>query len=159
MSAIVDPKVGMDPIAPAHEDVVPGVGTGIIGLMPPLSISVAPSGIVLFVSAELVVASGIESGDAIPLCVMLALDAQLDVTPPPSKVEFVVGDAMPVPESPEDESVLPQFELAGLKPPGSISVAPNGMPVPEDVVIPGKPSGDVLPIAEPVTKVFGAVWA
>jgi hypothetical protein len=38
-----------------------------------------------------------------------------------------------------------------LNPPGSISVAPSGMPVPPDPFEPGMPSGDVIPTAGFIT--------
>jgi hypothetical protein len=40
-----------------------------------------------------------------------------------------------------------------LRPPGSISVAPSGIPVPLDPIEPGTPSGDVGPIAGVVVEV------
>jgi hypothetical protein len=43
----------------------------------------------------------------------------------------------------------------GLSPPGSISVAPNGMPVPLAPDAPGTPRGDVVPIPD----VEGGLWA
>jgi hypothetical protein len=44
---------------------------------------------------------------------------------------------------------------SGLNPPGSISVAPSGKPVPADELEPSKPSGDVTPIPGMVV----ALWA
>jgi hypothetical protein len=69
------------------------------------------------------------------------------------------------PESPEYEEPLAlQLELAvELSPPGSISVAPSGMPVPlfdpVDVLEPSIPSGDVAPIAEPMVEVLVGLCA
>ena len=152
---------------PAHGDVIVfGIGTPISGLTPPLSISVAPSGIVPPFSVVLEVVPDVDSGEATPVEVML-LDPQtgvefidpVELNPLPSKVEFVLPDVDVIPdpldpESPEYEAPLAlQFELAvGLRPPGSISVAPSGMPVPPfdpvDVLEPSMPSGDVAPMAE-----------
>jgi hypothetical protein len=163
-------------IEPAHGDVIVfGIGTPISGLMPPLSISVAPSGIVPPFSVVLEVVPDVDSGEATPVEVML-LEPQTEVelidpvelNPVPSKVEFVLPDVDVIPdpldpESPEAPLAL-QFELAvGLRPPGSISVAPNGMPVPlfdpVDVVKPSIPSGDVAPIAEPVAELLAGLCA
>jgi len=158
-------------VEPVHGDVIVlGIGTPISGLTPPLSISVAPSGIVPPFSVVLEVVPDVDSGEATPVEVML-LNPQTEVElidpialdPPPSKVELVLPDIDVIPdpfdpESPEYEAPLVlQFELAvGLRPPGSISVAPNGMPVPlfdpVDVVEPSIPSGDVAPIAEPILE-------
>jgi hypothetical protein len=81
----------------------------------------------------------------------------VELNPLPSKVEFVPDiEVIPDPLDPESpEPLALQFELAvGLRPPGSISVAPNGMPVPPfdpvDVLEPSMPSGDVAPMAEPM---------
>jgi hypothetical protein len=154
---------------PAHGDVIVfGNGTPISGLTPPLSISVAPSGIVPPFSVVLEVVPDVDSGEATPVEVML-LDPQtevelidpLELNPLPSKVEFVLPDVVVIPdpldpESPENEEPLAlQVELAvELRPPGSISVAPSGMPVPlfdpVDTLEPSMPSGDVAPIAEPM---------
>jgi hypothetical protein len=126
------------------------------GLIPPLSISVAPRGIVPM-RFDPAVDPGLDNGDAVPLEDNV-VDGQLELEeanpvaldPPPSKVELVpdmleplVPDMLRV-EEPADE----QFALeAGLKPPGSISVAPNGTPVPLAPLDPGMPSGDVALIA------------
>src|SRR5205823_6248400 len=62
----------------------------------------------------------------------------VELEPPPSKMELV-----------PDIDVMPelQLELTGLRPPGSISVAPSGMPVPDPVapLEPSMPSGEVAP--------------
>jgi hypothetical protein len=103
-------------------------------------------------------------------------DAQTEVivepNPPPSKVEPMPGvDAIPdplnpvrpedIPENAVDPFVL-QFETgAGLKPPGSISVAPRGIPVglfdPLGALEPGTPSGDVAPM--PPLVIGLCAWA
>jgi hypothetical protein len=164
-------------VEPVHGDVIVlGIGTPISGLTPPSSISVAPSGIVPPFSVVLEVVPDVDSGEATPVEVML-LDPQTEVelidpvelNPLPSKVEFVpdievIPDPLD-PESPEYEAPLAlQFELAvGLNPPGSISVAPNGMPVPPfdpvDVLEPSMPSGDVAPMAEPVAGMLVGLCA
>lgn len=137
-------------VDPGHGVVVLfGPGTAISGLTPPLSISVAPSGIVPpFRFDPLIV--GVDSGEAVPAVDKLD-DAAVQpvetvepaaLNPPPSNVELPLVPAIPDTEVPVGEQ--PPF-AAGLKPPGSISVAPNGMPVPLDAL---EPSGDVLPIAE-----------
>lgn len=108
-----------------------GGDTVIKGLTPPLSISVAPRGIVLPAWLNPEFDPDVESGEAVPVEDTVG-DAQLDVEatdpaglyPPPSNVEFVSLTLEPL-------LVDEQFALgAGLKPPGLISVAPNGMPVP-----------------------------
>jgi hypothetical protein len=96
-------------------------------------------------------------------------DVQLDAsepalaTPPPSNVEpDVVEVAELVPEIPFVVDMLPRIEgsvgthdVAGLKPPGSISVAPSGTPVPVAALEPRIPSGDVAPMPGRVV----ALWA
>jgi hypothetical protein len=149
------------------------------GLTPALSISVEPSGIVppFNVKFEFVVVD--ESGVAVPLDVALLADALVEAqaevivepNPPPSKTEPATGvEAIPDPLDPvipEDipENVDPlalQFEIgAGLRPPGSISVAPSGMPVPPfDPVAtlePSMPSGEVAP--RPDVVIALCAWA
>src|SRR4051812_12738674 len=114
-----------------------GAGTAIIGLKPPLSSEVAPSGMVP--PARLVDAP--DSGEAMPVVVTFGMfgvtDVQFDVSanPPPSNVEPEVGEVVPeiplIVEVPPVVDVLPRIdgsagtrEVAGLRPPGSISVAP-----------------------------------
>jgi hypothetical protein len=149
------PAVVLIVTEPAHGAVTVGAGTVSIGLMPMLLSSVAPSGIVPPLSVKVEPDPGVDSGDAVPLDETVGEEAQLDidvaeaVDPPPSKVEFVAADdPVPetlVPESPEELAL--QFGLgAGLKPPGSTSVAPSGRPVPLAPVAPSVPSGDVTPI-------------
>jgi hypothetical protein len=138
----------------------------IIGLMPGPPISVEPSGIDPPLTVVPAPMPGVDSGDAMPLvespCDGVAQDFEeaAAVDPPPSNVELVVVEdpVAPAPMVPapmvlepmvppligEDGSVAKQFALgAGLKPPGSIPVAPRGMPVPVDVDAPGTPSGEV----------------
>lgn len=160
----MEPIVALEVLAvePAHDEVeVLGIGTVIIGLIPALSISVEPSGIVPPFSVALEVVPGFTSGEAVPVEVTFVADEQ--AKPPPSNVEFVpdiVEDPLG-PDIPEDEDP-PELQVetgAGLKPPGSISVAPSGMPVPEldpvDEFVPSIPSGEVAPIPDvPVT-----LWA
>jgi hypothetical protein len=143
----------------------------IIGLMPAPPSSVDPRGIAPPFSVVPTPVPGVDSGEAMPLvespCDGVAQDVEVAeaVDPPPSNVELVVVED-PVAPAPmvlepmvlepmvlepmvppligEDGSVAKQFALgAGLKPPGSIPVAPRGMPVPVDVDAPGTPSGEV----------------
>jgi hypothetical protein len=171
-------------VAPAHHGIEPlDIGTVINGLTPALSISVEPSGIVPPFSVKFEFVPIVESGDAVPVDVAMLTDAPGDAqtevvvepNPPPSKVEPIV-DVEPVepmpdaldPVMPEDipeNAVNPlvlQFETgAGLKPPGSISVAPRGIPVglfdPLDALEPGTPSGEVAPI--PGLVIVLCAWA
>jgi hypothetical protein len=157
-------------VAPAHDGSEPlDMGTMINGLTPPLLISVEPSGIAPPFKVKFEFVPIVESGDAVPVDVAVLTDAPGDAqaevvvepNPPPSKVEPMVGveprpDALD-PVMPEDIPELAanplalQFESgAGLKPPGSISVAPSGIPVglfdPLGALEPGTPSGDVAPM-------------
>ena len=133
--------------------VVLGIGTEIIGLRPPPSSSDAPSGIGPPLRV-LDVVPGVENGEAVPPGETAADDAQavdpadpaspvdvdspadpLAVIPPASNMEPVpmVDDVTPppVPAIPEfaDPSVLQPNADNGLRPPGSIAVAPSGTPV------------------------------
>jgi hypothetical protein len=145
------------------------MGTMINGLTPPLLISVEPSGIAPPFKVKFEFVPIVESGDVVPVDVAVLTDAPGDAqaevvvepNPPPSKVEPMVGveprpDALD-PVMPEDIPELAanplalQFESgAGLKPPGSISVAPSGIPVglfdQLGALEPGTPSGDVAPM-------------
>jgi hypothetical protein len=179
MPVLVEPidAVEVFVVEPVHGDVIVlGIGTPISGLTPPLSISVAPSGIVPPFSVRPGFVPAIDSGEAEPLELRLFVDVQLDIeltepvelNPPPSKLEFVPDiEAIPDPldpESPELALLALQFELAvGLRPPGSISVAPNGMPVPPfdpvDTLEPSMPSGDVAPMAEPTAGMLVGLCA
>lgn len=157
-------------VAPAHDGIkLLVIGTVINGLTPALSISVEPSGIAPPFSVKFELVPIVESGDAVPVDVAVLTDAPGDAqtevvvepNPPPSKVEPMV-DVEPMPDPfnpvmPEDipelavNPLVLQFESgAGLKPPGSISVAPSGIPVglfdPLDALEPGTPSGDVAPM-------------
>ena len=162
--------------APAHDGIkLLVIGTVMSGLTPALSISVEPSGIAPPFSVKFELVPIVESGDAVPVDVAVLTDAPGDAqtevvvepNPPPSKVEPMVEvvptpDVEPMPDAldpimPEDVPELAvnplvlQFESgAGLKPPGSISVAPSGIPVglfdPLDALEPGTPSGDVAPM-------------
>jgi hypothetical protein len=154
-----------------------GAGMPINGLIPTLFISVAPRGITPPSSLAVEFASGFESGDAVPNGETTPDDAEeqlfevvAEAVPPPSNDDVVPvvpmaappaipaePAAMPVeePAIPIEEEVVPmQLELldigpmgVGPMPPGSISVAPSGIPVGEpDAVEPGIPSGDVSPM-------------
>jgi len=162
------PKPDSPVVDPAHGVVrLFGAGTPIIGLTPALPSSNAPSGIVPPLSCGRpmldVPAPDVDWGEAVPkLDGVVALgQPPVDVTPeavplspPPSKEEPEPSD-MPLPiaelEPPVVASVVQTEALfmvllgAGLKPPGSISVAPSGIPVPL-AVEPRTPSGEVAPI-------------
>ena len=167
-------------VAPAHDgSKLLGIGTVINGLTPPLSISVEPSGIVPPFKLKFEFTPIVESGGAVPFDVAVLADppgeAQTEVVvepkPPPSKVEPVPGiEPMPdalEPAMPEDipefaDPPVLQFESgAGLKPPGSISVAPSGIPEalfdPLNALEPIIPSGDVAPMGALV--VAFCAWA
>jgi hypothetical protein len=168
-------------VAPAHDGTkLLVIGTVINGLTPALSISVEPSGIAPPFSVKFELVPIVESGDAVPVDVAVLIDAPGDAqtefivepNPPPSKVEPMPGvDAIPDPLNPVMPEDIPelavnplvlQFESgAGLKPPGSISVAPRGIPVglfdPLDALEPGTPSGDVAPI--PGMVIVLCAWA
>lgn len=151
-------------VAPAHDGIkLLVIGTVINGLTPALSISVEPSGIAPPFSVKFELVPIVESGDAVPVDVAVLTDAPGDAqtevvvepNPPPSKVEPMPDALDPImPEDIPELAVNPlvlQFESgAGLKPPGSISVAPSGIPVglfdPLDALEPGTPSGDVAPM-------------
>jgi hypothetical protein len=146
-------------VSPPHGDgdVMPGGGTVIIGLTPPLSSSVESSGIAPPLSLALAFDPSVDSDEAVPLIAGAGERTHADVaepaaaTPPPSKV--VVAPVVPVvpfvsddipPDMPSGETFGLHVEpCTGLKPPGLISVAPSGMPVPLDPIEPGMPSGDV----------------
>jgi hypothetical protein len=166
MPALVEPITApeLPVVEPAHDGIEPlDIGTVISGLRPALSISVEPSGIVppFNVKFEFVVVD--ESDEAVPLDIALLADALVDaqaevmveLNPPPSKTDPATGiEAIPDPLNPAipefEDSVVLQFETGGgLKPPGSISVAPSGIPVglfdPAGALEPSTPSGDVTP--------------
>jgi hypothetical protein len=155
---LVGPVDELEPaivIEPVHGVALLGTGTVIMGLTPPLSISVAPSGIMPPLSIELELLPGFDSGEAVPprdsVCEEVQLDVEVvdgtAVNPPPSNVE-VAPIVIPVPEAFIPDSPELQFTVTvGLTPPGSISVAPSGMPVPLDPLGPSVPSGEVAPIA------------
>src|SRR6516165_4849367 len=148
------------------------IGVVISGLTPALSISVEPSGIVPPFNVKFEFVPIEESGDAKPPDVALLADplvespaeVVIELKPPPSKTEPLTGVEVPDPLSPVVPPSIPeyaanplvlQFEIgAGLKPLGSISVAPSGIPVvlfdPPDALEPSTPSGklasgDVIP--------------
>ena len=175
MPALIEPIV----VEPMHDGIrLLDIGAVISGLTPALSISVEPSGIVppFNVKFEFV------PGDAKPPDVALLADALVEAqaevvvetNPPPSKAEPTAVEAIPDPLSPITPEDIPeyaadplalQFEVgAGLKPPGSISVAPSGIPVVllPDALGPSIPSGDVanedvVPMPAPVIAL--CAWA
>jgi hypothetical protein len=141
------------------------IGVVISGLMPALSISVEPSGIVPSFDVKFEFVPIEDGGDATPLDVAPAdalVEAQAEVmagpNPPPSKAEPTGVETIPDPLSPVIPEDIPEYAAdplvlqfaigAGLKPPGSISVAPSGIPVvlfdPPDALEPSIPSGDVV---------------
>jgi hypothetical protein len=160
---VVDPTQGEVELS-----VGAGPGAGSIGLMPALPSSVAPSGTVPIPSVDPAVVPEV-NGFCVPDTVapdgtelhapdMPALPPpncpDMPTLPPPSKVELdpavpeppIPGVALPVTDVP----FVPQREVPavepngpGLRPPGSSSVEPKGMPTwPTDPA----PSGDVVPI-------------
>ncbi|MCK1478227.1 hypothetical protein ABIB06_002099 [Bradyrhizobium sp. LB8.2] len=152
-----------------HGDVVPGMvepyvivevlGSGTVtnGLTPVLPVSVAPSGIELPMTDPLELAPGVDEPVA-----PADDEVQPEVisNPPPSKVvpAAVIDVVLFVPEDCEPvEPLAPQDGVgAGLRPPGSISVDPSGLPetvVPLVPFVPNTPSGEVAPIAEGLTEV------
>jgi hypothetical protein len=166
-------------IAPTHGVVVMlGAGTPINELIPALLISVAPRGIVPPLSVVVVLAPGFDRGDAVPVDETTPDDGEeqpfeitVEPMPPPSNddvIPVVPDEAPAVPEEeeeeeevlpavPEEDVVVPmQLELldigpigVGPMPPGSIAVAPSGIPVEKldpCEVVPGIPSGDVIPM-------------
>jgi hypothetical protein len=146
----------------------------ISGLTPGLSISVEPSGIVPPFNVKFEFVPIEESGDARPLDAALLADALVEAqaevvvepNPPPAKAE---PTSIPDPLDPVIPKDIPEYAAgplvlqieigAGLKPPGSISVAPSGIPVvlfdPPDALEPSIPSrdvasGDVVPMPAPI---------
>ena len=180
MPALIEP-IAAPVVEPMHDGIrLLDIGAVISGLTPALSISVEPSGIVppFNVKNEFV------PGDAKPPDVALLADALVEAhaevvvepNPPPSKAEPTDVEAIPEPLSPVMPEDIPeyaadplvlQFEIgAGLKPPGSISVAPSGIPValfdPLGALKPSTPggdvaSGDVVPM--PVSVMALCAWA
>jgi hypothetical protein len=130
----------------------------ISGLTPALSISVEPSGIVPPFNVKFEFVPTDESGKALPVDVALAADALVDA----QAEAMVEPDPPPSKTAPATDPLVLQFETgAGLKPPGSISVAPSGIPVglfdPPDVLEPSMPSGDVAP--RPGVVIALCAWA
>jgi hypothetical protein len=183
------PPITLDPIArpvepepnplvivePTHGvAVMLGAGTPINELTPPLSISVAPSGIAPPPRFDVPIAPGFDSGEAVPVDETTLDDGKeqlfevvAEAMPPPSNDDVVpvvpeaappiipVEDEAVPPVIPVEDEVLPtQLEVldigpigVGPMPPGLISVAPSGIPVGEpDKLEPGIPSGDVNPM-------------
>jgi hypothetical protein len=187
MPALAEPITApeLPVVEPAHDGIeLLGIGTVISGLTPALLISVEPSGIVPPFSVKFELVPRVESGEAVPADVVFVSGAQFDMdgdpvelSPPPSNVDVIpvfelVPDieVMPGPLEPAvpkdmpagEETLVLQFETgAGLKPPGSISVAPNGIPValfdPLDALEPSTPSGDVAPM--PALVIALCAWA
>jgi hypothetical protein len=157
------PKVVPAVVVPGHgvTGVVAGAGSVIIGLTPRLLSSVAPNGTVVIPGSTEV---AVESGDAVPAGDTFVDDpgAQfVETNPPPSKVVPAVADVPTwVPPMVAGALVLIVVQGTGLNPPGSISVAPSGIPVgPEGVVeAPSIPVGDVIPNAG-VVPVVEMLWA
>src|SRR4051812_28656598 len=129
-----DIAVGSEPMPSEPAQVVlPGVGmigagTATSGLKPPLSSAVAPSGIVPPARFE----DAPDSGEAMPVVVTFGrfgvTDVQFDAGPPPSNVEpevAEVAELVPkvplVVDVPRIEGSAGTHDVAGLKPPGSIS--------------------------------------
>ena len=155
-------------VEPTHGvAVMLGAGMPINELTPPLSISVAPRGIAPPLRPNVALAPGFDSGEAVPADETTPDDGkkqlfEVEPVPPPSNDDVIPGvpevepPAIPV----EDEVPPTQLELldvgpigVGPIPPGSIVVAPSGIPVGEpDEVEPGIPSGDVSPMPGVVVR-------
>ena len=121
------------------------VGAGVVtsGLRPLVPVSVAPSGMPPPTSVAFVLPAWGEVERADEACDDMQPVALPAVSPPPSKV-------------PLDPVTEPQLPGIGLSPPGLISVAPSGMPVPlVPPDAPGTPRGDVVPIPDGE----GRLWA
>jgi hypothetical protein len=171
------PPVPIDPVARSVEPELPdtkplvivepthgvavmlGAGMPINELMPPLLISVEPRGIAPPLRPNVALAPGFDSGEAVPADETTPDDGREQLledaapVPPPSNVDAVPDIALPaIPV--EDEMLPTQLELldigpigVGPMPPGSIAVAPSGIPAGEaGEVEPRTPSGDVSPI-------------
>ena len=144
----VTPVVRLDvpmPVPAQGVEVLLGPGTMMPGLTPALPISVAPRGIVPPFSTD-VFAAGFDSGDANPPVVPMpddepAPDVETQevawVMPPPSKLELELEPELELMLDVRDPAELPiptqlvvgvEPICSGLRPPGSISVAPSGIP-------------------------------
>ena len=141
-----------------HE--LPKVGGATKGLRPPLSSSVAPSGMVP-ADTVLPVTPSSDDVDNVPEAVpveapTLQEAVGLVLTPAASNVELELFPTL------EHELVLAVGSNgAGLRPPGESSLAPSGIPTGPtgDVTLvsaPGIPRGDVAPMAGEIT-VSGAI--
>ena len=124
------------------------IGDVTIGLTPPLSSSVAPSGMALPGTVPVLIPPT-DDVDAMPD----AVPADVPVLQEPAVLVF-----MPAPSNVELEPavlVLRQGSVAavgssgdGLSPPGESSIEPSGIPTgPTEDVAPGIPRGEVAPIA------------
>jgi hypothetical protein len=164
---LIDGVPGMlEPMAPPM--LVPGAGTPINGLTPALLSSVAPSGMLPAVEprddGDSAVPTAAEPTDPVAQLPDVMPADPVALSPPPSKVEPAPAADMPaeplaMPR--EEEPELQVGDMAGLRPPGSISVAPSPMPAldpampvtpldplnPIAPLAPGMPSGDTAPIA------------
>jgi hypothetical protein len=132
-----------------------------IGLTPALPISVAPSGMLPPPGSRPAVPPGVESGEAVPVEDTAMEDPEMqpvEAIPAPSKVaagEVELDWAIAAPPTP-DNGLAAEVQGAGLKPPGSIPVAPSGIPVGAPEVAALSPlRGDVAPSAD----VLGLVCA
>jgi hypothetical protein len=135
---------------------LPGAGTPISGLTPALPSSVAPSGIV---PAAGPAADGdrVVPAAAAPVAAVAQLPDVMPtdpvaLSPPPSKVEpapdaDMLAEPLAMPR--EEELELQVGDMAGLRPPESISVAPSPMPA-LDPVMPVEPIDGIDPIAPTV---------
>src|SRR4029077_5261190 len=156
-------------IVPRHGGVIAGGGTVSIGLTPPDPISVEPNGTPVGRTVEpLVPSDGTAAPELTPPEIAVVEPVvQPDIEPVmPPDVDMV--DPLIPPFIPEPlvipPNVVPQPPSIGLNPPGLISVAPIGIPVPVEPVVgnvvpvkpiipvellmPGMPRGDVGSITE-----------
>ena len=145
------------PFVPTHGVVLVVWGTVSIGLTPPELISVDPNGIPVGRTVDPVVPR--EGTTPPPEIAVVEPVVQPDAE---LIVPLMLFDTPPALVPPK--TGLPQPPGMGLKPPGLISVAPNGIPVPVDPsagnvvpvapiipvepLMPGMPRGEVAPIPE-----------
>jgi hypothetical protein len=141
-------------------------GAGSIGLMPAPPSSVEPSGMVLPPGDDAVVIPEVDEAcvpDTVPPDGTETHDPDIaPLIPPPSKVELdpavpeppIVGTAVEdIPGVPHGDILAVEPSGAGLRPPGTSSVEPNGIPA--GPAEPGLPNGDVMPIPGDVMPIPG----
>jgi hypothetical protein len=146
--------------------VLPSSRTVTWRVQPPASISVERSGIVPPLSAEPTLVPGVASREAVPVVDTFGDDLQFDVDRADPIASYDGADPAALKPPLSNVELAPvdkQFALGTrLKPPGSISVAPIGTPVPPGalaLIEPGMPSGEVAPIPGAVALVAVCAYA